>query len=178
MADGVFMTVRSSSAEDTLNQPQPHLLLFWLLGRKNNKLWTICMYCSQLHFVLYNSIMYNCSFIPFKAVNVWSWPLPNLSSAPAGSETWDILYFTTVLYQMVLTRMGSWCSEWHIGEKDGLLHSVCLKGTLMQILLQPFQLCQQLILMETHTHTQIMCVDYVQLYGIYGNVCQILLARN
>lgn len=65
------------------------------------------------------------------------------------NRIWGLL----ALYQMVLTRMGSWCSEWHFGIKDCLLRSVLLKETPdSQILLQPLKLCLQLILRETHTH--------------------------
>lgn len=51
----------------------------------------------------------------------------------------------------VLTRVWRWCSGWNFGTRDSLLHLVLFKETLLQILLQPFQLCQQLILRGTHT---------------------------
>lgn len=141
-----FTMARSSSAADTPSLfPSPRLRPPPLqLRRKGNKpVWS-----SPSH--LFTSTIIK-SFLLLLSESVHSFP--QIAAQSRLFVTYcrsDVRCDASSAVKAVLTRLWRQRSGRHFGTLDSLLHSVALKQILVQTLLQPLELCQQLILRERH----------------------------
>lgn len=92
----------------------------WAKGEKRTELWRIHTYwTAQCQLTVFLAVISSFT-TPFKAVNVWSWTLPNIYSCICCNRIWGLRrpllyqpsYPTAALFKTALTMMLGWCSEW------------------------------------------------------------------